>query len=328
MDSLAGNSIQEQDMRTIGTLAQVTIDVEDLEVGAQFWSTLTGLPALPSPAAQEWKQLSPAAVTAGGPTIALRQSTSPKGSAPNRGHLDITVTDVDVALAQVESIGGRRKTEPSLYPRPHSQIDGLIQLDWVVAVDPFGNEFCILRDVEDVERQALAVAALDGPASDGHWRAIARAARTQDADPSTVRAPRALPGEGIGEVRCCVINVDDLAVALQFWSALIGVGPISSEWPFRFAYLGDEDERTSTWRHQLILQKSQAANGHEHDRVHYDIHVQDLDSALAQLLWLGASVVRRPGHRDALSQPHPGDLGGHVVMSDRAGNQFCIVRAG
>jgi hypothetical protein len=125
-----------------------------------------------------------------------------------------------------------------------------------------------------------------------------------------------------------VINVDDLAVGLQFWSALIGVGPISSDWPFRFAYLGEEDERTSLWRHQLILQKSDAAHGLEHDRVHYDIHVLDLDSAMSQLLWLGASVVHRPGYRDAPSRPHPFGPGDHAVMTDRAGNQFCIVRAG
>jgi predicted enzyme related to lactoylglutathione lyase len=315
-------------MRTIGTLAQVTIDVDDVEVGAHFWSTLTGLPAQPSPVADEWVPLTPARVSPSGPSIAVRRTNSPKGLAPNRGHLDITVADVDVALAQVESLGGRRKTQPSLYPRPHSPIQGPIQLDWAVALDPFDNEFCILRDVEDVEREALAVAALEGPGSDEHWRAVARAARSPSAAASNVAVPRAQPGQGVGELRCCVINVHDLAVALQFWSALIGVGPISSEWPFRFAYLGVEDERTSTWRHQLILQKPEAAIGDGLGRVHYDINVDDLETATAQLLWMGADLVHGPGHPDVLSRPHHQHSGDSAVMCDRSGNQFCIVRAG
>ena len=43
--------------------------------------------------------------------------------------------------------------------------------------DPFGNEFCLVRELTRPEREALAVAAEHGPAEDAHWRAVARNAR-------------------------------------------------------------------------------------------------------------------------------------------------------
>jgi hypothetical protein len=43
--------------------------------------------------------------------------------------------------------------------------------------DPFGNEFCLVRDLTPPEREALVVAAEQGPANDAHWRAVARDAR-------------------------------------------------------------------------------------------------------------------------------------------------------
>jgi hypothetical protein len=43
--------------------------------------------------------------------------------------------------------------------------------------DPFGNEFCLVRELTRAEREALAVAAEQRPAEDAHWRAVARNAR-------------------------------------------------------------------------------------------------------------------------------------------------------
>lgn len=312
-------------MRTVGRLSRVTIDVEDAGVGVNFWSRLTGLAPRPATHPDEWVELEPATLGEAGPVLTLRRAAAGKLPDPNRAHLDITVDDIDVALEQIESLGGRRKFDPSVYPRPHSQIPGPVQIDWVVALDPFGNELCLIRAIDDVERSALDQQALEGPAPDATWRAVARAARYADRAAPSPFEPLPELGKGVGVLRCAVINVDDLAVGLQFWSALIGVPPISSEWPFRFAYLGEESELTQTWVHQLILQKSSAASGDDPERVHFDVVVPDLNAAVSQLLWMGARVVRPAGHEAALSRAHPEDSSSRVVMSDRAGNQFCLV---
>lgn len=312
-------------MRTVGRLARVTIDVEDVAVAVNFWSRLIGLAPRPSECRDEWVELESTALGRSGLVLTIRRADGGKPPEPNRAHLDITVEDIDVALEQVEALGGRRKQEPSVYPRPHSPIPGPVQIDWVVALDPFGNELCLIREIEDVERSALERQALEGPAPDATWRAVARAARYAGTAARQLSEPLPELGKGVGFLRCCVINVDDLAVGLQFWSALIGVPPISSEWPFRFAYLGEEDDLTETWRHQLILQRSSVASGDDPDRVHYDVAVADLDVAVSQLLWMGARVVRPADHDAALARAHPVDPSSRVVMSDRAGNQFCLV---
>jgi len=98
----------------IGTLSCFVIDVGDLEVGAAFWSEVTGIPRISSP----WP------------------------------------------VDRLAYLG---------YARP--------LIDWAVMQDPFGNEFCLVRPLTRLEREALAVAAEQGPAEDAHWRAIARNAR-------------------------------------------------------------------------------------------------------------------------------------------------------
>lgn len=50
-------------------------------------------------------------------------------------------------------------------------------IDWAVMQDPFGNEFCLVRELTRPEREALAVAAEQGPGDDAHWRAVAVNAR-------------------------------------------------------------------------------------------------------------------------------------------------------
>jgi hypothetical protein len=91
--------------------------------------------------------------------------------------MDIGVDDLDVAIAQVERIGGRLKYPPSLYPVPHAHEGARALIDWPVMQDPFGNEFCLVRVLTHPERAALDTAAGQGPADDAHWRAVARAAR-------------------------------------------------------------------------------------------------------------------------------------------------------
>ena len=91
--------------------------------------------------------------------------------------MDIGVDDVDAAIEQIERIGGRLKYPPTLYPVPHVYEGARPLIDWAVMQDPFGNEFCLVRELSRAERSALAAAAVHGPADDAHWRAVARGAR-------------------------------------------------------------------------------------------------------------------------------------------------------
>ena len=44
---------------------------------------------------------------------------------------------------------------------------------------------------------------------------------------------------GIGQLRCHVMDVNDLAVAEAFWSELTGLPVIPSVFPGRYSYLGN-----------------------------------------------------------------------------------------
>jgi catechol 2,3-dioxygenase-like lactoylglutathione lyase family enzyme len=326
-------------MRNIGVLSQVTIAVEDVAAGQDFWSKITGLPVARQDLDAGWADLEPAPVTSAGPVVALRRATMPKpGPSPNRGHVDITVDDVDTAIDRVTSLGGRLKVGPALYPRPMSEADGLPVIDWAVMTDPFDNEFCIIRDLEREEQAALRDTSrweelvtdatrgqrtLAARWDDAEWRKIAREARSPSDRPSVESENVSRPS--VGELRCCVINVEDLAVALQFWSALISVEPIVSEWPFRFGYLGYEHEVPELWRHQMILQRSSDAARDEADRVHYDITVDDLGEAAGQVRWMGGIPGATSSERLLLAM-HAHDDTERLVMRDRSGNSFCLAQ--
>lgn len=164
----------------IGQLRSHVIDVDDLPVAEEFWSEVTGLPVIDSAFPGRYSYL-------GQPDpwrqeVILHLVRTPKGVETNRSHVDIWVRDVDRALAQVTAIGGRVKRAPTIYPRPGSYAGEEPVLDWSVAQDPFGNEFCVLRVLRRPERDAVAAAGAAGPGDDAHWRAVAYAARP-DASP-------------------------------------------------------------------------------------------------------------------------------------------------
>ena len=174
----------------VGTLRCFAIDVEDLEVGASFWSELTGIPRISSPWPDRFAYLGYEDETTWRHEVILHRVTTAKRSDPdavdvarrvdpaaNRAHMDIGVDDVDVAIAQVERLGGRLKYPPTLFPVPHAYEGARPLIDWAVMQDPFGNEFCLVRELTRAERAALGAAADDGPADDAHWRAVARSAR-------------------------------------------------------------------------------------------------------------------------------------------------------
>lgn len=181
----------------VGTLRCFVIDVEDLEVGAAFWSEVTGLSRLTLPPVMvgwtDHAYLGYQDENTRKHEIILHRVATPKRSDPaavdvarrldpaaNRGHIDITVEDVDVAIAEIEALGGRLKYPPTVYPVPHAHDGAQPLIDWAVMQDPFGNEFCLVRGLTAPEREALAAAAAHGPAEDAHWREVARAARYGD----------------------------------------------------------------------------------------------------------------------------------------------------
>ena len=174
----------------IGTLRCFAIDVEDLEVGASFWSELTGIPRISSPWPDRFAYLGHEDETTWQHQNILHRVATAKRSDPaafdvarridpaaNRAHMDIGVDDLDVAIAQVERIGGRLKYPPTLYPVPHAYAGARPLIDWAVMQDPFGNEFCLVRVLTSAERAALDAATEHGPADDAHWRDVARSAR-------------------------------------------------------------------------------------------------------------------------------------------------------
>lgn len=325
-------------MREIGLLSRVTIAVEDVDVGRDFWSSVTGLAVADQDAAAGWADLEAGHVTSAGPVVSLHRATMPKpAGSPNRGHLDITVSDVDIAIERIHGLGGGVKVGPALYPRPLSDADGAPVIDWAVATDPFGNEFCVIRELEEEEQAALRASTwwdasaedstwdqrtLSSRYDDAIWRRIAHEARHPGGAPTEDEAAGVSPS--VGELRCCVINVDDLAVAMHFWGALMSVGPIVSEWPFRFAYLGHEHEAEDSWTHQMILQRTHDTARDEADRVHYDIEVEDLAEAVGQVRWMGG-IPGATSSESLLLAMHAHDPASRLVMRDRSGNSFCLV---
>jgi predicted enzyme related to lactoylglutathione lyase len=166
------------------------IDVEDLEVGAAFWSEVMGIRQISSAWPDRFAYLGYQNEKSWKHEIILHRVTTAKKSDPgvvdaswrldpaaNRAHIDITVEDVDAAIAQIEAIGGRLKYAPTVYPVPHAYEGARPLIDWAVMQDPFGNEFCLVRELTRPEREALAVAAEQGPADDAHWRVVARNVR-------------------------------------------------------------------------------------------------------------------------------------------------------
>lgn len=159
----------------VGQLRCAVLDVEDLAVAEAFWSEVTGLPVIPSVFPGRYSYL-------GTPDpwrheLILHLVKTPKGTETNRGHVDIWVRDVDVATAQVEALGGRVKRSPTIYPRPGSYPEPPT-LDWCVAQDPFGNEFCLITVLSPEQAQAVAAA---GPGQeDAHYRAAARRALAKE----------------------------------------------------------------------------------------------------------------------------------------------------
>ncbi|MGH9212473.1 MAG: VOC family protein [Acidimicrobiales bacterium] len=127
---------------------------------------------------------------------------------------------------------------------------------------------------------------------------------------------------GIGQLRCQVIDVNDLAVAEAFWSEVTGLAVIPSVYPGRYSYLGQADP----WRHQVILHLVSTAKSQDANRSHVDIWVRDVDKAISQIEAIGGTLKKSPS---IYPRPHsyPGEKPSidWAVMQDPFGNEFCVI---
>lgn len=121
----------------VGTLRRFVLDVNDLKAGEQFWSAVTGL----VPRFSAWQGQFSALGDIRTGSILLQLVPESKTVLKNRAHIDVTVEDVGRAVEEVVALGGTVVKPPDLFPTT----DPI--LEWAVMADPFGNEFCLIRDI-------------------------------------------------------------------------------------------------------------------------------------------------------------------------------------
>jgi predicted enzyme related to lactoylglutathione lyase len=108
----------------------VTIDCVDPVRVARFWSALLGRE--PGPAQDGWVYLGQRGDPQ--PRLVFQPVAEPRAGKV-RIHLDITVDDIDEAMALVRDLGGRFTGER------HDYDEGVV----VVMTDPEDHEFCLVR---------------------------------------------------------------------------------------------------------------------------------------------------------------------------------------
>ncbi|MGR6319386.1 VOC family protein [Micromonospora soli] len=108
----------------------VTIDCLNPERVARFWSALLGRE--PGPSQEGWVYLG----ERGDPQPRLVFQPVPEPQTGKvRVHLDISVDDIDEAMTQINSLGGRFTGER------HDYKEGVV----VVMADPEDHEFCLVK---------------------------------------------------------------------------------------------------------------------------------------------------------------------------------------
>ena len=113
---------------SVGALYAITMDVNDLETCAKFWSQVLGIGIL----YQDEKYLR-LGQKGERPTLLLQKVPEPH-KVKNRVHIDLDVADLDVAVSRVQELGGNKLRELSEYG-----------IKWAVMTDPDGNEFCLVQ---------------------------------------------------------------------------------------------------------------------------------------------------------------------------------------
>lgn len=108
-------------------IASITIDCTDPHRLAGFWSGLMNLSV--TDIGGDYAELAP--ILPDGPTLLFLQVPEEKRT-KNRVHLDVAVTDVRYTVDQALTMGATQAEGDLAGP-----------FDWVVLLDPEGNEFCV-----------------------------------------------------------------------------------------------------------------------------------------------------------------------------------------
>lgn len=121
-------------MTAIASLALVVLDCRDPHTVARFYGGVTGTEI--ERADDDWVQLR----AVGGVALAFQLAPDhvpprwPAAEHPQQVHLDLDVTDLDAAEAQVLALGARRHEV-----QPGGQ-------SFRVYLDPAGHPFCLVRE--------------------------------------------------------------------------------------------------------------------------------------------------------------------------------------
>ena len=128
-------------MAAIGKFRCIVMNVTDLERGEGFWTAVTGLPVRFSGLGYptRFSRLGDIASH----SILLQLVSVDRPTPTNNAHLDLTVEDVDVAVQHALELGATLSREKGTYPIGSTTP----YLEWAVMKDPFGNAFCLIRDL-------------------------------------------------------------------------------------------------------------------------------------------------------------------------------------
>jgi catechol 2,3-dioxygenase-like lactoylglutathione lyase family enzyme len=125
----------------IGKFRCIVMNVTDLERGERFWTAVTGLPLIFSGVGCPTRYSRLGDITSHSILLQLVPTDNPPPT--NNAHLDLTVDDVDVAVQQALELGAGLFREKGTYPLGSDDP----YLEWAVMTDPFGNAFCLIKDL-------------------------------------------------------------------------------------------------------------------------------------------------------------------------------------
>jgi predicted enzyme related to lactoylglutathione lyase len=128
---------------TIGKFRCIVMNVTDLQQGEHFWAAVTGLPLRFSGVGYPTRYSRLGDIK--GHSILLQLVPEDNPPPTNNAHLDLTVEDVDVAIEQALALGATLFRPKGTYPLGSTKP----YLEWAVMTDPFGNAFCLIKDLTE-----------------------------------------------------------------------------------------------------------------------------------------------------------------------------------
>ena len=118
----------------VSRIAQWTLDVQDVEVMARFWSAALGYRVVPDDDGRSVHLHPPEGADSPALTVWLQASAGPKAG-KNRNHPDLACEgDAEVEADRLVGLGAKRV-----------DVGQPADAGFIVLADPEGNEFCVLR---------------------------------------------------------------------------------------------------------------------------------------------------------------------------------------